>query len=461
MLINRQCRNLFDSLKDINLGAIHIMKSHMAERHSQEFSSDIAFRTGFCDRELFVKLDKAGVRLGKDQILDIIRAKFDLYLYEKFKDNPRVDYGEEDMNSIAKKAWKFGYKFSVLEDRSGAFYDPDKNSIWMCRISDYIVEEYERDFKRKTFEREDYNPELLEALKHFPRTYIQDRKLYCSNEAFISNFIHEYLHMVYDRLAMGLPDSTVNEAFSWFCSYMVIARLEETSPETFEQAQSIKKPGSVYEEPKKIEEYSKLLWRRYSRSDSDNFVSWVIEKQEEVEKSSKSDRVAFKRHLLPENFREDLETFNHLIEELHDQLADLEQLLDYYRERMSEFPIEQLIQDLEEIRAENPNEKERKIIENQDRLEEANKYLGGLMRQEVKHTQKMGKELIAFEDRLERLDEVDKKELRKIRTRLEETKNPKLRKQGGVQCLIWDILVSVQKIGDINKEVHGLAREHR
>ena len=456
-LINGQCKNLLESARKLNRGASSVMENNTADRHIKRIDHRVAYETGLCDRELWKTLSTMNIP-ERDDALQIVRIKFDIYLYEKSNSSKDLEYTRKDMHPLSRKVLDKGYSFLEQEDYTNGFFSQLYTSIWMCRLCDFIVTEYQENFELKLRDGEDYNPALVEALKNFGKSYCEEKGLCYSRERYVKTYIHEYMHLIYDELSIETPSQTVNEAFSWFCSYRVLSKLMDLS---FSEAQNIVIPtSSNYREPEKISKYTKMLWKSFSESSSDNFVSWTIEKQKSIVNSTRTDEEALRLQIVPEKLRTEVERFNSIIKALDADFRRLEAVMKHYRMQDSSLPVDQLFEDLESLEPDKLHGTETEIIQNYD-IEEAEEYFRGLMREEVKRSRKVGDDLIQIEQNMEQLPDVNPKNVQRAKKQIEEMDNPPLKEGDTTQDLIWDILVVRKDIHEANKKIHKIASENR
>jgi hypothetical protein len=204
-----------------------------------------------------------------------------------------------------------------------------------------------------------------------------------------------------------------------------------------------------------------MLWKRFSNSESDNFVSWILDKQEAVVKSSRQDKEALRMQLVPEKFREGAEKFNSIIQGLDADFRRFEAVLGHYRRENPSLPVDKVFNELESLEPGNIQQRENEIMLEDYDIEETAEYFRNLMREEVKKTRNIGEDLIQIENNLEQLEEVDPRNVQRAKKQIEKMDNPELREGDNVNDLIWDILLVKKEIHQSNEQIHDIAMKYR
>jgi len=461
LLIKRLAKNLLDQVQKLNRGASELMADNTDSRHKQRIDHQVSYNTGICDKEVFNKLRFVASTPGSDNTLEMARLHFELYLFEKLGSKKGVNYSRADMSPKAKKVEVRGYSFSKPEERANGFYLSNSNCIWMCKLTEFIVEEYEENFQSQIQDVEEHDERLLKALKQFPREYMEVRGMSQELPRYVKTFIHEYLHLVMDELSVEDIDQTIDEAFTWFCSYKVLGSLPQSDYTDFEDAAESIPPSRTYNEPDKIREYARKLNERYRESESENFVSWIIENQKIVAESPRTDERAFRTTVLvPEEFKQDFKEFEELLNRLQGEIRRLQNVIREYSHLENFTNIRKLMEELEYLKLEN-FEDEVDHLKNDDNMEQMKGDFQQIMREEVERSREIGEDLIALENKLEKLDKVDEEHVQRAKKQIQEKENPKVRRGDNVYDLIWDLLVVSDEIRSFLQKTHELSQKYR
>lgn len=460
-VITLSCKKLLDEVQELCNGATTVMQGNTNKKHSEHINVIDAFDVGICPFGLFQEIDEdLDIRLNEDYNLDVIKLIIETYLLEKQSEFDFEFDKVQDLSNFTRKVKNYTqFSFYSLKKVARGFQDPVHTNIWMCRLTPYIAEEYKKevDFIKsdKGRNREfGFSESLFEALKDFSDHYPS-----ISDEEFVKTYIHEYMHLLFDRFSEDSPKQVVNEAFSWFASYMVLSEMEDTRPDTFQEAAEYRFPSSWYDNPDMIQRYAVLMGKVF---EGEYFVSWIIEKQKKVVESSQPDEIALRYQLLPEEVRSHLRKFNSEVERLERYYERFEEAVIHYaslRNKPPEKMIKKLVGDLEHFNPEEIKGEERSIVSDLDRLENANDNLREIMREEVKQSRNIANDLAELETSLYNIENIDDEEVSRAKEQLESKSSPELKMGDKPEYIVWDILVLKKRINESNRKLHDLAFE--
>jgi hypothetical protein len=325
--IIRRCAGLFhDIFKDLNWSAMSYMKNSILEKHREKLDLK-PFSVRFNCPDLLSLEFEEGVSAAELDNWETIDILLEVYLFQVQEDYG-FDFSMEEMSDLAAEV-AGDYDFFDPESSANGEFFPSYGVFYLYRVTEMMEEKYTSRFETEVdnlLNRYDYGNGFLEALRDFPEKYRSRPNGSGSLDRHVKTFVHEYLHFIYDSLDIERSQDdkrqqTVNEAYSWFISYLIAE----------EQGFNLGKPSSsAYDEPEKIEELSKLLLEKYREEADVPAVSFAIELQEDVYSSDLPQIEAMVLNLMPGDLRDRMKEYGECVSEIREIYRDFSRLVEDY-----------------------------------------------------------------------------------------------------------------------------------
>jgi len=464
-VVKKSAKVFLSSVRKMNNSSIDIMKSEMRPEHSKYVDVE-GHQVGFSDREINRCIEdyKEDLLKNPSRLYEIVEAMLHMYLFE-ISSSRNFSYKLADMSPLAREIKNRGYSFTSVsrQELEVGFYSPRNETIWMSQFCPIIKNEYESRLRTKLenhLASGDFEEDFLQALEDFCSYFEENRGIIKENNKYRSTLIHEYQHKIFDRLTDHHPHQTVNEAFSWFISYMLVMKLSDENWSWSQRKFKAGKPGGEYKESELIYNYAGLVGKKYLKeANGAPVISWTVDLQKAVAKSDLSDKKAFKLNILPENLQSDIENFYSIMEELGNHHSRFLEIEEHYRN---------MFKLGEDIRADligfNPQELENKdlnILESADNWANARSIFKKLLMEEASEANQVVEDLEELEKRLVNIAGISKDKINKTQQDVENAlpRNPSYSLSNNKDAFLWDILLYRAKIRQAQEKVELMASD--